>query len=283
MAWRTVTFTETEYGKDVWNDVKDYMRDMRERGHDASAIRSDTKDSEGRKVKAYVVRISEAPMPASPTASEALEGATQEAVRKVAARAGREIGEEEGEEEFGPTRFGERTRREEEMERAKQERARAEEQVETARGELRSADPVAGAVARAYEKRQAEAGKRKKKTATRGRVLYDSYGRAIVVEGLPKKRSATWKKGLKETGKLGKRKDTKALTSYKGLSRKFGTPRTKMSAMPGTPKIAQTGKGMPRIVELGLSRSPRIASDPDLSRMRDMSWPPRQQEGGPER
>jgi len=266
--------TEAEHGKDVWNDVKDYMRDMRERGYDAEAIRSDTKDSEGRKVKAYVVRTSEAPTPPSPTASEAMEGAKEAAVRGAARARGREIGEIEGEEEYPPVReFGKRRL----AEREREEEALREERLT---GELISgADPITKAV---YKKVAGvdEYGRKvtkKKKVATRGRVLYDSSGKAIVVEGLKSKKPG-WRKGLKDTGKLGQRKDTKALKGYKSLGKKFGSPRTKMSVMPGTPRIAQTGGGMPKIAELGMSRRPRIASDPDLSSMRGMSWPPQERE-----
>ena len=276
---KTITFAanDPEYaGKNIWHVAKDYLKEKRSLGYDGDLTRSDIHDSEGNRVKAYTVRTSEAPTPKAPTASEALEGAVQAEVRKAAARAGREIGEEAGEEEFGPTRFGERRRAEEEKERAERERIAAAEREEELKRELRSADPIASAAGRAATGAYKRATTKKpKKTAKRGRVLYDRYGKAIVVEGLKSKKSG-WRSELSKTGKLGKKRDTKALTGYRGLSRKFGSPRTKMSVMPGTPRIAQTGGGMPKIAELGMSRRPRIASDPDLSSMRGMSWPPQE-------
>ena len=100
-----------------------------------------------------------------------------------------------------------------------------------------------------------------------------------MVEGIKSKKPG-WRKELTETGKLGKKRDTKALKSYKALGKRFGAPRPKISVMPSTPKIARMGSGMPGIADTGLSRRPRIADmgtggksskGPDLSALR---WPP---------
>ena len=187
-----------------------------------------------------------------------------EAVTVEAGKRGRERGTYEGEETF-PTE-------------GSAERVRTRKEASTRKEFMEGADPVTRTVykkvARVDEYGRKIPPKPKKKAVSRGRVLYDSSGRRIVLTGAPS-RSSGWSSDLKQTGKFGKKKDTKALRGIKSFGRRFGgTPRTKMSMMPGTPKIAQTGKGMPRIADMGsgMSRSrPAISRDIDLSSMR---WPP---------